>query len=91
MARGSYGVMTHYLIEPKGKTPAERTADLNRIADQFDIDHFMRQFQETGRRLADFHDRSMHGLSVQPRIHISTHARPVGRRTGTLRWKSPNA
>jgi hypothetical protein len=48
MAQGSYGMMTHYLITPKGDTPAERTADLNRIADQFDVDHFIRQFQETG-------------------------------------------
>lgn len=48
MARGTYGVMTHYLIGAKGNTPAERTADMNRIVDQFDLDHFIRQFQETG-------------------------------------------
>ena len=48
MARGTFGMMTHYLLEPKGKTPAEQTADLNRIVDQFDMDHFIRQFQETG-------------------------------------------
>jgi hypothetical protein len=48
MAQGSYGMMTHYLITPKGNTPAEKTADLNRIANQFDVDHYIRQFQETG-------------------------------------------
>ncbi len=47
MAQGTYGVMTHYLIEPKGSTPEERTADLNRTVDRFDLDHFIRQFQET--------------------------------------------
>lgn len=48
MAEGTYGVMTHYLLEPKGNTPEEKTADLNRTVDQFDLDHFIRQFEETG-------------------------------------------
>ncbi len=48
MAQGSFGVMTHYLIKPAGETPAERTADLNRIVDQFDVDFFVNQVAETG-------------------------------------------
>ena len=48
MARGTFGMMTHYLLQPKGKTQAEQTADLNRMVDQFDVDHYIRQFQETG-------------------------------------------
>lgn len=48
MAQGSFGVMTHYLVKPKGNTPGEKTADLNRIVDQFDMDGYVRQFQETG-------------------------------------------
>jgi hypothetical protein len=48
MAQGTFGVMTHYLLEPKGDTPAEKTADLNRTVDQFDMDRFIQQFQETG-------------------------------------------
>ena len=48
MARGTYGVMTHYVLQPKGNTPAEKTADLNRVANQFDLDYFMRQFEATG-------------------------------------------
>jgi hypothetical protein len=48
MAQGSFGVMTHYLVSPKGNTEAEKTADLNRIVNQFDMDGFIRQFQETG-------------------------------------------
>jgi hypothetical protein len=48
MARGTYGVMTHYVLQPKGNTPAEKTADLNRMADQFDLDYFIRQFEQTG-------------------------------------------
>ena len=47
MAQGSFGVMTHYLIQPKGDSPAEKTAELNRIVDRFDLDHYIRQFQET--------------------------------------------
>jgi hypothetical protein len=48
MARGSFGIMTHYLIKPRGEAPAEKTADMNRIADNFDLDGFIRQFQESG-------------------------------------------
>ena len=48
MAQGGFGLMTHYLITPKGNTPQERTADLNRIVDRFDLDTYMRQFDESG-------------------------------------------
>ena len=48
MAQGTYGVMTHYLPKPKGNTREEKTADLNRMVDQFDLDYFIRQFQQTG-------------------------------------------
>jgi hypothetical protein len=48
MAQGTFGMMTHYLLQPKGNTPEEKTTDLNRMADQFDLDCFIRQFQETG-------------------------------------------
>ena len=48
MAQGTFGVMTHYLLSPQGATPEEKAADLNRIVDSFDLDHFMAQFDETG-------------------------------------------
>lgn len=48
MAKGSFGVMTHYLIQPKGATSAAKTADLNRIVNAFDLDGYIRQIQETG-------------------------------------------
>lgn len=48
MAQGGYGLMTHYLITPKGATPQERTVDLNRIVDHFDLGTYMRQFDESG-------------------------------------------
>jgi len=48
MAQGTYGMMTHYLLQPKGNTPEEKTADLNRMVDQFDLENYIRQFQETG-------------------------------------------
>jgi hypothetical protein len=47
MPRGTFGVMTHYLIQPKGNTPAERTADLNRTVDRFDLDGYIRQIEAT--------------------------------------------
>ena len=48
MAQGGFGLMTHYLVSPKGSTPQEKTADLNRIVDGFDVDQYMRQFDESG-------------------------------------------
>ena len=45
MAKGSYGLMVHYLNTPKGNTEEERTADFNRIVDSFDLDYFMKQFE----------------------------------------------
>ncbi len=48
MPRGTFGMMTHYLVSPQGDTPEARTAELNRVVDQFDIDHFTGQFQQTG-------------------------------------------
>jgi hypothetical protein len=48
MAQGGFGVMTHYLVTPQGDTPQARTADLNRIVDNFDLDHFLKQFEESG-------------------------------------------
>ena len=47
MAQGGYGLMTHYLISPKGGTPQERTADLDRIVDHFDLSTYMWQFDES--------------------------------------------
>jgi len=48
MAEGGFGVMTHYLISPPGATPEERTANLNRTVDAFDLDGFIRQIEATG-------------------------------------------
>ena len=48
MAEGSYGVMVHYLIYPTGDSDAAKTADFNRTVDGFDLDYFMKQFEETG-------------------------------------------
>jgi hypothetical protein len=48
MAHGSFGVMTHYLVKPAGDTPAEKTADLNRTVDAFDVATYVRQIKATG-------------------------------------------
>ncbi len=48
MAQGSFGVMTHYLLSPEGTTPEEKTADLNRLVDNFDLDAYVAQIEETG-------------------------------------------
>jgi hypothetical protein len=48
MAKGSFGVMTHYLIKPTGETPAARSAELSRVVAAFDLDAYIAQFQETG-------------------------------------------
>ena len=48
MSRGTFGMMAHYVVYPQGDTPEEKTADLNRAVDQFDLDDFIRQFREAG-------------------------------------------
>lgn len=48
MAKGGYGIMVHYLVRPQGATAEEKTADLNRIVNGFDLPHFMNQFDESG-------------------------------------------
>ncbi len=48
MAQGSFGVMTHYLLSPEGTTPEEKAADLNRLVDNFDLDAYVAQIEETG-------------------------------------------
>lgn len=47
MAQSKFGVMTHYLIAPQGDSLAEKTADLNRIVDAFDVDAYVQQITET--------------------------------------------
>jgi len=48
MAQGTFGIMVHYLMRGEGNTPEERTASMNKQADQFDLNFFMKQFDETG-------------------------------------------
>ncbi|MBQ0104638.1 MAG: discoidin domain-containing protein [Armatimonadetes bacterium] len=48
MAEGNYGLMTHYLISPQGNTPEEKTADFNRIIDNFSIEAYMDAFDRSG-------------------------------------------
>lgn len=48
MADGSYGVMVHYLMAPGGETAEAKTAELNRIIDGFDLETFMKQFEDSG-------------------------------------------
>ncbi len=40
--------MVHYLVYPQGKTADEKTASLNRIVDGFNLDLFVKQFEESG-------------------------------------------
>ncbi len=47
MAQGAFGIMTHYLVIPQGHTQAEKTADLNRIVNHFDLAYFIAQFEQT--------------------------------------------
>ena len=48
MAEGSYGVMVHYLVTPRGESRVEKTADFNRVVDAFDLDGFLDQFAAAG-------------------------------------------
>lgn len=48
MAEGRFGMMTHYLPRPPDGPHAERQAWLDRTVDAFDLDGYMRQFDESG-------------------------------------------
>ncbi len=45
---GKYGMMTHYLPSPQGETEEEKTADFNRIVDNFDLKLYMKEFDQSG-------------------------------------------
>jgi hypothetical protein len=77
MPRGTFGVMTHYLIEPKGNTPAQRTADLNRTADRFDLDGYIRQIEATQADWLIFTLGQCTGYLCSPNEHLE--ARSPGR------------
>jgi len=47
LARGSYGIMVHYLMAPPGDTSEERSAESERIVNGFDLDGFIEQFVST--------------------------------------------
>ena len=40
---GKFGLMNHYLFVPPGETEEEKTENLNKIVDNFDIDYYMDQ------------------------------------------------
>lgn len=48
MHKGSYGVMVHYLVTPRGLTSRGKTRSLNRTVNQFNVDDFIRQFKDSG-------------------------------------------
>ena len=48
MAKGTFGVMVHYLPKPPAGSRDERQAWVDRTVDAFDLAGFMRQFDATG-------------------------------------------
>ncbi len=48
MADGLYGLMVHYLLQPLGDTEADRTRELERLINGFDLDTFIQQFRDSG-------------------------------------------
>lgn len=48
MADGTYGVATPYVLQPQGSTQAQKTADMNRLANLFDVNTFVNQVQKSG-------------------------------------------
>ena len=77
MAKGSFGVMTHYLIQPKGATPAEKAADLNRIVNSFDLDGYIRQIQETGADWVIFTLGQTTGYLCSPNAYLDKMAQGI--------------
>ena len=74
VAQGPFGVMTHYLIQPKGATPQERTADLNGIINQFDVDRYVRQIEDTGADWVIFTLGQTTGYLCSPNEYLDSRA-----------------
>ncbi len=45
---GKYGMMTHWFVYPEGDTAEEKTARFNQRVDAFDLDGYMKQFDDSG-------------------------------------------
>ena len=45
---GRYGMMTHWFVYPPEGTDEEKTAYFNRRIDEFDLDGYLKQFDESG-------------------------------------------
>jgi hypothetical protein len=74
MARGSFGVMTHYLFKPEGDTPAQRTANLNKTVARFDVDNYVRQIEETGADWVIFTLGQTTGYLCSPNAYLDARA-----------------
>jgi len=48
MGKGTFGLMTHYLITPQGNTAEEKTKDFNKTIWGFDLEKYCDQFSRTG-------------------------------------------
>jgi hypothetical protein len=73
LAEGSYGVMVHYLLLPEGVTPADKTRELNRISDNFDLDFFIGQFVETRADWLIFTIGQNTGYYNSPNAYLDAH------------------
>ena len=74
MARGSFGVMTHYLFKAEGDTPAQRTANLNKVINRFDVDNYVRQIEETGADWVIFTLGQTTGVLCSPNAYLEARA-----------------
>lgn len=73
LAEGTYGVMVHYLVSPKGLTHSEKTEDLNRMIDGFDLDTFIEQFLSTRADWLIFTIGQNTGYYNSPNTYLDAH------------------
>jgi hypothetical protein len=74
MAQGAYGLMTHYIVSPKGETPEEKTADLNATVDSFDLDGFIGEVEASGAEWLIFTLGQTSGYLCSPNAYLDERA-----------------
>ncbi|MBQ7257290.1 MAG: alpha-L-fucosidase [Abditibacteriota bacterium] len=73
MSKGKFGLMVHYLIDPVGETPDEKTKFLNETVNNFDIDRFMSYIDACGADWFQFTIAQNTGYYIGPNEYIDSH------------------
>lgn len=73
MSQGKYGLMVHYLPDPKGNTFEEKIKDFNNTVNSFDLKRFMSYIDECDPAWVQFTIAQNTGYYIGPNEYIDSH------------------